>query len=377
MKILFYDMGSYLYNDILETMKKLGHTVRTVYYHFDDRCHDDFFCTRFSEKIRSDAWDVVFSVNFFPLVAKLCSEYGLPYISWSCDSPLAEELENYFDYGTNYIYLFDKAEVCSYQKSGHSRVFYSPLAVNTERIENLKFNQQEISRYSSDISFVGSLYTASLDGLLIPLDDYLKGYIYGALEAQFNIYGANLLDSILTDTILENVNKCYSAAGTQLTKKGLEFAIQKQITFAERVTLLGTLSEIGETKFYSTAKYDFDGPVKQMGPVKYSSQMPAVFKYSKLNLCPTLRSIVSGIPLRDLDILSCGGVLLTNYQPELLDFFTDKEDLLLYNSLEEAVDLASWYLKNEEERLKIAGHALPIIKDQFSYAKMLPGILKI
>lgn len=398
-------MGSYLYKDILEVLKSYGHEVRTVYYHFADRFNDDFFVSGFSQKLKSDSFELVFSVNFFPLVASICHENNIPYISWTYDSPLAEDLEKYFDYETNYIYLFDKAEVENYKKAGHTRVFYYPLLINTERISSLKFLPADISKYSSDISFVGSLYNASLEGLLAPLDDYLKGYINGALEAQLHIYGSNILDGIITEDILERINRTYaSLAGTgsntpgsnttgaqqpenaetqktestiALTRRGLSFAIQKQITYAERVTLLNTLSEIGNTKFYSTATYNFTGPVHQMGPVKYHTQMPAVFKYSKINLCPTLRSIVSGIPLRDLDILACGGVLLTNYQPELLDYFSNGEDLLLYNSLEEAVDLASRYLANESERQKIAGHALPIIRDKFDIYKNMGDILKL
>lgn len=373
-------MGSYLYNDILDVLKNNGHEVRTVYYHFKDRFADEFFISRFTQKLVSDSFDIVFSVNFFPIVATICHDKNIPYISWTYDSPLAEDLTSYFDYPTNYIYLFDRYEVDEYRKAGHSRVFYSPLFINVDRLNNIKYSSTNISRYSSDISFVGSLYNASLEGLTAPLDDYLKGYIYGALEAQINVYGANILRHILTDDILNSINNTYTNAGSSsitLTRRGLEYAIQKQITYAERVTLLSTLSEIGTTKFYSTAKYNFTGPVQQMGPVKYHTQMPAVFRYSKINLCPTLRSIISGIPLRDLDILACGGVLLTNAQPELFEYFTNGEDLIMYNNLEEAIELASWYLKNEDARKSIAGHALPIIKDKFDIKTHLCDLLKL
>ena len=98
MKILFYDMGSYTYNDFIYYLKKAGHTCKTVYYHFPDKFHDDFFCERFSQYLNQDKYDVVISVNFFPLVADLCNEYHIKYISWCYDSPLEERLENYFNY---------------------------------------------------------------------------------------------------------------------------------------------------------------------------------------------------------------------------------------------------------------------------------------
>lgn len=410
-RILFYDMGSYLYDDCLSTLKELGHEVRTVYYHFDNRYEDDFFCERFEAKVREIEPDFIFSVNFFPLVAKIAHGHGLLYVSWSCDSPLAEGLEEYFDYDTNRIWLFDREEVAGYVKKGHENVFYSPLAVNLKRVQRLFEGGSGSSltdKYRCDVSFVGSLYNASLEGLVAPLDDYLKGYIEGLLNFQMQIYGADLLTPVITDEIIERVNGCYRMLSeqasdtadnlafsnnasnsladkvnesedlsgyTEINKKGLAFAIQKQITFAERVTLIDTLGSFCDTRFYSTREYHFESNVKFMGPVKYHTQMPYVFRASRLNLCPTLRSIVSGIPLRSLDILACGGVLLSNFQPELAQYFTDDEDLIMYSSLEEAIAKAQWYLENEDARTKIAGHAFPVLEREFDYHSRLNHII--
>ena len=53
----------------------------------------------------------------------------------------------------------------------------------------------------------------------------------------------------------------------------------------------------------------------------------------QLNL--TLRSITSGIPLRALDILGCGGFLLSNYQPELCEYFTPDVDFVYFNDMDD------------------------------------------
>ncbi len=384
MKILFYDMGSYLYDDCLETLKEMGHEVRTVYYHFDNRYKDDFFCERFEAKVREIEPEIIFSVNFFPLVAKIANEHGLVYVSWSCDSPLAEGLEDYFDYDTNRIWLFDRQEVECYVKRGHRNVFHCPLAVNMKRLSAMLDGGRALGgpgsnagdllrKYACDVSFVGSLYNASLEGLVAPLDDYLKGYIESLLQVQMEIYGTDILTPSISDEILEKINERYTIP---LNRKGLAFAIQKQITFAERVTLIDTLGSMCDMRFYSTKEYPFESNVKFMGPVKYHSQMPYVFRASRINLCPTLRSIVSGIPLRSLDILACGGVLMSNWQPELAECFMDGEDVIMYSSLEEAVDKAAWYLEHEDDRAKIAGHARPILESEFDYRTKLERIFR-
>ena len=395
MKILFYDMGSYLYQDSLESLRGMGHEVHTVYYHFEDRCNDSFFCTRFREKLKERPYDLIFSINFFPLVAQLANEFSLPYLSWSCDSPLAEELEPYFSYETNYIFLFDRLEVKYYRSRGYSRVFHMPLAVNAERLSALQFPDSYRSHFRADLSFVGSLYPSSLDGIFLPLDDYCKGYLQGAIDAQLLLYGCDLITPMLTDELIQRVNDCYrrlaevaakasseNPAASEPTffgidRRGLAFALQKQITYAERVGLLTMFGDLCDTRFYSTETYDFPSPVRAMGPVKYHTQMPAVFRYSRLNLCPTLRSIISGIPLRSLDIMACGGALLSNDQPELAEHFTDGEEVILYHTLEEAMEKATYYLEHEDERARIAAKGLKKVRCDFRYEDKLRNMLSM
>ena len=49
MKILFFDAGSYTYWDILAAFKEMGHSCKTVYYHFKDRYEDAFFEERMEQ----------------------------------------------------------------------------------------------------------------------------------------------------------------------------------------------------------------------------------------------------------------------------------------------------------------------------------------
>ena len=103
--------------------------------------------------------------------------------------------------------------------------------------------------------------------------------------------------------------------------------------------------------------------------------MNAVFRNSALNLCPTLRSIISGIPLRSLDILVNRAVLFSNYQPELAEYFSDGEDLIMYESIEDAIAKADYYLAHKEvlEEMKIKGYE-KVIK-YFSYEDKIKKIL--
>ena len=370
MKILFYDMGSYTYQDLLYYLEKAGHQCRTVYYHFPDKFEDEFFVNRFTKYLKEASYDVVISVNFFPLVAQLCHKHHIKYLSWCYDSPLEERLKEFFFYETNYIFLFDRIEVEQYRAEGYSQVFHLPLAVNTKRLDSLTFTPAQIAAYRADISFVGHLYDSPLDALLYPADEYCKGFVEGLIQAQLRIYGFNFLETLITDELVERLNNSYQKIGQSavlLNRRGLAFAIAAQITHLERTFLIEQMGELYSTHFYSTKPFDFSTPVKSCGPVKYHTEMPGVFRYSRLNLCPTLKSIQSGIPLRSLDIMGAGGVLLSNYQPELAEYFEDEKDLIMYGSMEDAFEKADFYLRHEELREEIALNGYQRICENFAY----------
>lgn len=379
MKILFYDMGSYTYHDFLFYLKKAGHTCKTVYYHFPDKFHDDFFCERFSEYLSGESCDVVVSVNFFPLVAQLCHQHHIKYIAWCYDSPLEERLADFFHYETNYIFLFDRIEAAQYQAAGYTQVFHLPLAVNTDRLDSLAFTASQIAAHSADVSFVGNLYDSPLETLLYAADGFTKGYIEGILQAQLRIYGCYLLDDLITEDLLQAVNHSFQTIGQtnlSLNHRGLTYAVATEITHLERSFLLEQCGGLFDTHFYTTKPCDLSH-VKLCGPVKYEDEMPCVFRHSKLNLCPALKCIRSGIPLRALDIMGAGGVLLSNYQPELAEYFEDGTDLILYESMEDAIAKADFYLKHEELRKQIAQNGHDKVKKEFSYPKRIGELFRV
>ncbi len=379
MKILFYDMGSYTYHDLLYYLRKAGHVCKTVYYHFPDKFKDPFFCERFSSYLKADHYDLVFSINFFPLVAQLCNESHIKYISWCYDSPLEERLQEYFNYETNYIFLFDRIEVQQYQREGYTTVFHLPLAVNTHRLDSLTFHPKLVEACRADVSFVGHLYDSPLATLLFSAGDFVKGYIEGILQAQLRIYGCYILDDLITEDLLNAVNASFKKIGQTslfLNHRGLSYAIATEVTHLERSFLLEQMGELFHTHFYSSHPCSLKH-VRYRGPVKYADEMPCVFRCSKLNLNPTLKCIQSGIPLRALDIMGSKGVLLSNYQPELAEYFESEKDVIMYESMEDAVAKADFYLKHEDLRKEIALSGYRKVKELFSYPERIKELFRI
>lgn len=369
------DMGSYTFRDTKEAILSIGHEVDEIYYHFADRFKDDYFIERINHILKRNKYDALLSINFFPLLAITAHEHSIPYISWSYDSPLAEQLTDYFHYDTNRIFLFDRDEVNFYNSLGFSNVFHLPLAINPNRLNKLTFTREVNLKYESEISFVGVLHDSYLNELLFCANDYTKGFVEGLFQAQFRLYGCNFIYNSISDEMIDSLNKTYFELGnniTKLNKRGLSYAINAQITHEERKLLLELLAENHEVRLYSTQKQDVDSRVAQYGPVKYFTDMNAVFRNSLLNLCPTLRSISSGIPLRALDILANRAVLFSNYQPELAEHFIDGKDVIMYSSLEEAISKANYYISHKGLLHELAINGYEKAVKHFSYSNIIP-----
>ena len=380
MNILFYDMGSYTYKDILSQLQQMGHTCKPFLYRFPNKYQDQFFCDRLNQELGSGLFDIVFSVNFFPLVAQICNEKHIKYISWVYDSPMEEAAFSYFEYETNYIFLFDRMETESYQRMGYTRVFHLPLAVNTPRIDKLLKEAPYQKKYLADVSFIGQLYSSNLDALLLPANPYTKGYIEGIIQAQIRIYGYDFIDELIPDEILNLLNTARTTVkpdATLLTRIGFIHAIHKHITQYERTFLLEELGARFHTQFYAKEKHEFHSPIEYKGPVDYYNVMPYIFRTSKLNLCPTLRSIHSGIPLRALDIMASRGALLSNFQPELAEYFQNEVDVIMYDSMEDAIAKAAFYIQNDSLREQIARNGYEKTKEYFNYPRLLSILFEI
>ena len=80
-------------------------------------------------------------------------------------------------------------------------------------------------------------------------------------------------------------------------------------------------------------------------------------------------SIADDVNMRVFETLATGSFLLTNWIPTLENLFQDGKHLATYKTLDEMVKKIKYYLKNEEEREKIAkeGQKEVLAKHTFSY----------
>lgn len=388
MNILIYRYGSICEPDIITGFKELGNQVSEITAEiYNKNISPSESVGLLKTELFAHNYDFVFSINFFPYISEVCNIFKIRYICWTVDSPVMELYSNSIRNPWNRIFMFDKAQYDEFSPVNPSCIFYLPLASNPARWDSVISNcpKEEISRFSSDISFVGSLYTEkSPYSRLKKAPDYLKGYLDGIMAAQQKIYGYNFLEKVLPDHIVKEFRSCFLGFYTPPEHTTFcndratlaQLYLSTQISAMERVSIMKLLGSHYSVDIY-TGSDTIGLPVHNRGLAKTLTEMPIIFHYSKINLNITSKSIRSGLPLRIFDILGCGGFCLTNYQEELPDYFQSGKDLVYYTSEEDLLDKTEYYMTHEKERVEIAHNGYETVKQYHNYPERLLEMLSL
>ena len=329
----------------------------------------------------------VFTINFFPEISEVSHIHNTLYLCWTVDSPVMTLFTTPIQHPTNRIFLFDKEQYLRFHPFNPSCIFYLPLASAVSRFDSVihSITPKDISSYSADISFVGSLYSEKNPlKELSNLSTYAKGYIDGIIESSLQIYGFNFMENAISDTLLQEFKKVipnfvsYFEFLSDVDKYTIAHKyIGAQAAETERIRTLNKLAEHFSVDLYTNSDTSALHSVHIHNPIESLYGMPKVFHLSKINLNMTIKPIQSGLPLRIFDIMGCGGFLITNYQAELTDYFEIGKDIETYCSLEELIDKCNYYLKHEDERNKIARQGYETVNRFHTYSHRITEMIRI
>ena len=387
MKILIYRYGSICEPDIIEAFRNAGLTVDEDCEQISDKkLLPSDIVLDVSERLKNNTYLFVFSINFFPPVSDTCELYKVPYVAWTVDSPIMELFSPSLKNSCNRIFLFDRHQY-NYFGKDLNNCFYLPLATNVMRWDSVIKNasKESVDKFTSDISFVGSLYTEKNPYRKIKnLSAKTKGYIDGLLNAQKLIYGYYFAEEALNDEIMEDFLKNVPDLTESPYSKYFDpkiimadFFLGMELACRERKELLNYISESFPVNVYTNSDTSELSPnVIAHGGVKTLSEMPLVFNGSKINLNFTIRPIRTGLSLRLFDITGSGGFLLTNFQEELPEYFEPGKDVEFFTSKEELSDKIAFYLSNDSARMKIAQNGYEKTKKLHTYGARINSMIK-
>lgn len=357
-------------------MKKMGIKVVEVNRKIKDYHADATFAQEMMACIHKEGADAVFSYDYFPIISSVCEVVKVPYLSWIYDCPLYSlnslTLKNKY----NYIFCFDAAYTEKLKIRGAKNCYHLPLGVDVESFESaLADRTEDDSRFVSEVSFVGSLYNDEKNRLrTVRLDRYTEGYIEGVIQAQRQIYGYNFVEELMKEKeVASKVSEaCRLELGKMYQYRSEELAadaVNIEITARERETVLKAAAEVAFVDLYTGSEIPVEleqcNSLKCKGYADNRTEMPIIFNKSKINLNVTSRSIITGIPLRVLDILACGGFCLTNYQPEIEALLREGEEIVTYTDVTDLQDKIRYYLEHDKERRQIAENGKKAVSERF------------
>lgn len=379
-RILYYYWNENSAIDIEETFQRLGCSYTKLSGRLCSYDADEAFEQTLETQLAKTAYDCIFTFNYFPIISKIAQRHQVPYIAWIYDCPHLTLYSHTLVNDCNYLFLFDREMHRTVCEMGAKHAYHQPLAVNVQRInQQLGLSEGSVPQsYLHEVSFVGSFYENNMYDQIRYLPDHLRGYLEGLIDAQQKVWGYTFFSSSVTEDLLKQISSYVLLEETDayaFTKRDiLVNMLQMKTSNRERVGLLGRMAETFPFDYFTGSRLPALRCGNAHGPISYDIQMPEVFYRSKININLSLRSISSGIPLRCLDILGAHGFLLSNYQPELAEYFIPGEDFVYFESEGDLMEKAAYYLAHDEERMRIAGSGWKKVQENFSYVQSLKNI---
>ena len=388
MNILYYTWDEFNADDGIRAFLEMGFQVTTIHYVWQNLAQDDAFEQALVGELgKQDGdrphYDFVFSFNFFPVVSTACQQCGIPYISLVFDSPFMPLTSVQVNNPVNHIYTFDRKQAEQMIANGCRTICYSPLGVSADRIRTQTEPLYELP-YEHEICFLGSLYNNEDNYYdeMEQLPPRLKGYFDGVIAAQEHVFGHDLIGDgdVVPEELIEEMHRHVRFERTDqytMNENGvLRDVLRRKVTQSERVKLLGRLARIAPVDLYTDPKQAVPEGVTNLGYASYRRDMPHIFNRSKINLNITMRTIISGIPLRVTDVLAAGGFLITTYQEEIAAQFKDGEELVIAYTPEDLAEKCAYYLAHEEEREAIAAAGRAKVLAAYDYADIFEKMIK-
>ena len=402
---------------LISALERKGHTVLQYTREFCDKDYDTEYLKDFVDFVQGHKdIDFVISINYIPIISRACKfliesaggKYkSLRYISWLCDCPCYSLYSKTFPERHNHTFFFDRAHAMRFQDIYPSaNIYYLPGACDMTEYDSLFISSEDAQKYSSDVCFVGSLYSekGTHERLSAMLPPYLMGYVDGIINAQLNVYGYNFMEESISEEFIEEFKKIMQ---WQVPPDYIEhprsviadYYFGYRATMLDRIKTLCAISPVYSMALYTTtpimagdkllpytdtfyegtavshAKQCLASDIKGIADTK--TMLPKIYSCSKINLEMAGKTFKTGMTLRLFDIMGAGGFVLANYQPEIPEYFEIGKDLDVYESIPDLINKIEYYLTHPEIRMQIAENGHKKVLEHHTYDIRVQEMLEL
>lgn len=112
------------------------------------------------------------------------------------------------------------------------------------------------------------------------------------------------------------------------------------------------------------------------GYLQTESELSDVYSTSRITLNVTMDQGISSMNYRIFEVLSAGGLLLTDYTEDIAKNFTENKEVIFYKSKNELIEKISFYLKNPDLAEQVSTQGRTQIINYHTFSKRAEEILE-
>ena len=363
-RILLLESGYFTVAECKKGLEKLGHKVFLLPLGED-------FIKRLLSLLVEVKPDFLLTINHLGFdeegkLTSLLTELELPFASWFVDSPtyiLYRDNRQVSDFCS--LFSWERSYLPGMEEIGFRSPAFLPLATDPDIFRPI--DSPTPPQFRADIAFVGNSMTEANSKweTKIPPGSMRK-FSSMALARQFADRRKPMRE-ILGDLGADSESAGFIDIEAAMVWKATQ-EYRKQL--ARHLFPLG-LVIYGDRGWRSLLA----GRHKIRPQVHYYRELPLVYNFTTINVNSTSFQMNSAVNQRVFDTAACGGFLLTDHQADMDLFFEPGKDAVCYGSLEEAVELAGYYLKHVKERESVAHAARERVLAEHTYDKRMATLV--
>lgn len=371
MRVLFITHNDFREKSIVHDLKEYGCDIKETEGYSD-----------LAKQIKEITYHFVFSVKFEPEVANICFQGGTKYVCWQMELPCLDLYSVYLTCPTTYVFLYDYSICEKLRSKGIKNVYYLPWAVISAGSSEGK---EESPSFVNDVSLVTSFHTDEYEvvqNMLEHADEFTKGYLQAIIKSADSLKGEESFTRILENLAEGHLENLYPVAvkDDNWQTKSWIYAncyLARFLSAKERMKYIRNIQHLHHIQILAVDAIPSELEGMEIKKINNEYEADLLYQSSKINLNITERSVQTGIPLNAMQIMGNRGFLLTDYQEGFLEFFVPGEDFVFYIDEQDMLDKIDYYLKHDEERMKIANSGYEKVRNCHTLNSRIKEMLQV
>lgn len=382
-KILFLlNANGHMDRDLAYSLQQAGHEIlvdqitaaKTPEGHLAELISSEHFI----EMLENFRPEVVFSLNGRGVdndgfCADQMHRRGIPFVTWYVDQPRQANMGKRHLAGNTWIFCFERYFVPQLKGWGYEHAFYLPLATNPDRFRPLALETD------MSVCFVGESDYAKIDYLARNLDLQLGNLgddFYDVLDKAINLLLAS--PGCHAGQLVQAATLGSSLSWENLRddqKDMLEGFVEREAGLRQRLAFLAGLNEHFDLVIYGDDLWRKSFGDRCRGKAGYfDDSIVKVYNRHPVHVNISKFQLITAINQRPFDISACGAFVLTDERESLRELF-GPDEVVSYRDMEELVELAGYYLRNADERIRISRRARARVLKEHTYKHRIDEML--